>query len=234
MDLYLQSVTTAETLEREKDLVELKEKKRDAWKYTFLHTPKPLCNLTVLFRGDEETGILSYFSHGLLRINGEVVDQLQESESAEDPRVTEFSSFRPSCPLPAFLQCTIDIVLHFHTPHDLDPSLIRVIADEVQCTIPEACRTEKWVLPLEHATLCVEDGKLTSKETQWRGIIHNDISQQVAMNTPYVKQKFEDEVLLERFDLSSRELEEKIEDLVAWSVQRQLLRNSIIQCLDMQ
>ena len=227
MEQYQECLTNCEVREREKDLTELVDKKIDSWTYKFLNTPFPLCNITVLFRGDEDTGILSYFSHGVLKINGEVVDQLQESENAEDPRVTEFSQFRLHSSLPCFLNCDIELILYFHSRHDIDNLFIRILADEVLCEIPKELKENHWTFPLNHCTLHAEKGQLKVQETQWKKILNTDISQQLKTKTIYPTSKSSEDVTLERFDLTSKQLEQKLDDLVAWTVQRELLRNSL-------
>jgi len=226
MEIYTSLCQEGEIKEREEGLSKLINKDLECWTYE-ISSKLPLCNITVLFRGDPEEGILSAVSHGTLELGEKLIDQLTECNE-EDPRVMEFNYFKSLSPFPAFLKGKLTIRIYFHSYHKNEPDQVRILADEVHFSglIPEQLSKGKWIFPLPSCTLCCGNGEVKAEASRWKTILKEEIAEQKKLNQPFLNEK-SDDVHLGHFGIKSEELESKLDLLVAWTVQRQLIREKM-------
>lgn len=121
-------------------------------------------NLTVLFRGDAETGVLSHVKFGALLLNGVVIDVLRQAAYTHDPRVAEFPAFTAPNMFPAFALSRSDelqLAIAFKSPHANGLSSVRVLVDLVcDAEAPPSAVRWPWMLPLPRIAdgSCALDG----------------------------------------------------------------------------
>jgi hypothetical protein len=182
------------------------------WRYAVHHNDRQLRNITVLFRGPPED-ILSSNEYGALLVNGKVIDVLTGVDE-DDPRVKAFQVV-----LPTTKDLDINIVLAFQ-PHDFPENQVRILAD-------------------------VGDPEESNISTEFGSIVHGKVTgpEWTPEWTPKkfnLDQDIQTFVNLRRIDFETRQAElmlgikrstlgEKLDELVAWKTQRQLIDDRMQQ-----
>jgi len=212
-------------VEVEDGLVSGMQKEGRVWRYELNASAfTTMHSITVLFRGSEDE-ILSEFLYGALLVDGVCVDLLKQDEDNDDERVKEFSAFPSENPFPCFAKSKVEIVLVFKREHTFDTDKIRVLADASCADEDMSDVYVRYTTPVAEFT--VSECKLTIiKGDVWSLSLPGLLLQQEVDKLVVRREVLnpEDEDLP---DTEMPTLFDRLDYIVAWKAQRELLESSL-------
>jgi len=174
-----------------------------------------ISNITLLFRGDEEEGLLSYLDEAYLFVNGRVVDKLENMD--EDPRVCEFPHFDEEYPLPSFAIDSIEIHVKFFKDPPFQKDQLRILGDVNDQPL---VLNEDWKYLTQECTFVMEKGKLS--------IVENMCEKFEKIKDILDESESEvDDLDLDLGMAKSRLLSYDLDYYTSWKTQRKLLKRNL-------
>jgi hypothetical protein len=143
-------VDAADLREVEAGLSRIVQQDELAWQFELSPPGPAIANVTMLFSGSEDDGILSSVAYVVLTLNGRVVDVAIQAPG-DDPRVVQFPAFPTSAPFPCFAlgaRDTLEIVVVFAAKHAHPLDQLRILADVVPLRVPTCLRDGDWDMAL--------------------------------------------------------------------------------------
>lgn len=123
---------------------------------------KSISDITLLFNGGSENGILSYVDNAYLLLNDTEVDSIEND--VDDERICTFSKFSSEYPIPSFSLDKIEISVHFaDVPFNSDTEMIRILGSVTTDLnfVPNDMKNNKWEYCTDFYSFICNDNKTT-------------------------------------------------------------------------
>lgn len=174
-----------------------------------------ISNITLLFRGDEDEGLLSFLDEAYLWANGRIIDKLENLD--EDPRVCEFPHFNAEYPLPSFALDNVEIHVKFFMDPPFSKDQLRILGD---VNSQPLVLTDDWKYITQECTFSMEKGKLS--------IIENMCEKFEKIKSIIDESESEvDDLDLDLGLTKSRLLSYDLDYYTSWKTQRKLLKQKL-------
>lgn len=127
-------------------------KPQDAVLTTITKKCAGIANITILFRGRADDGILTVVDSAYLTFNDRVIDIASMAPNQDDRRVATFRGFSESMPFMFSCMSATDelkIFIRFKKHHTFKKEMVRILADLFHFESQDDFLHQSWILPLK-------------------------------------------------------------------------------------